>query len=60
MKPAALAEIRECIAVEESDAVRRIDFVEPDMIAENPPCRRSRKEVSRVLSLLDELGKEQR
>ncbi len=55
------ARIREQFFVSqaETEADSSAEFFEPDAIAENPPCRRSDGETSRVLRLLDEIGKEQ-
>ena len=33
--------------------------IEPDRLSENPPHRRTHGEASRLLSILDEIGKEQ-
>lgn len=52
------AEIRAKLAVAPCAADTTAD-VEPDHLAENPPQRRTNSEASRLLSILDEIGKEQ-
>lgn len=54
------ARLSEQLTVSQVEADRLAEFVEPDAAAENPPCRRSEGETSRVLRILDEIegGKE--
>lgn len=50
------AEIRVKLAGELEAARDQVELV-PDSLAENPPNRRSNVETSRLLSILDQIGK---
>ena len=51
------AELRAKLACDVEAATDRAEL-EPDRLSENPPQRRTHGEASRLISILDELGKE--
>jgi hypothetical protein len=55
MKSSFRSRIRERFAAEK-ETDRQFEVTEPDRAVESPPSRRSERETSRLLSILDELS----